>query len=73
MNESIPEDKFDELISDILAVRAAHQVQAALITAAIAAVEEIAPDAIARVEAAERDKDLDELHERSVAPRDLTR
>jgi hypothetical protein len=70
MNESIPEDKFDQLISNILAVRAAHQIQAGVIAALIGAIEEIAPDAIARVETAERDKELEELHERSTIPLD---
>jgi hypothetical protein len=70
MNESIPEDKFDQLISNILAVRAAHQIQTGVVLTLIVAIEEIAPDAIARVEAAERDKELDELQERSTIPLD---
>jgi hypothetical protein len=70
MNESIPEDKLDELISNILAVHAAHQIQNGLILALIVAIEVFAPDAIARVEAAERDKELEELHERSTIPLD---
>jgi hypothetical protein len=58
------------VVSGILAVRAAHQVQTVLIDGLIGAIEQIAPGAMARVEAAERDKELDELHERSTIPLD---
>jgi len=54
----------------VLDVRASHQVQNVLIGAVIAAIEEIAPGAIDRAEATERDKDLEELHELFTLPRD---
>ena len=64
-NINIPEDKFNELISGVLAVRAAHQIQAGVVSALLAAIDAAAPGAVARVEAAERDQELEELHQRS--------
>src|SRR5262249_39933586 len=62
---SIPQEKLDRLIEDLLGVRAAHRIQGGVIEALVGTLEEMAPAAIARVEAMERDKELEELHQRS--------
>ena len=53
MDEVTIQEKLDELVQTVLDVRAAHQIQAGVIAALIATIDQVVPGAIARIEALE--------------------